>query len=65
MDPMQLDALLKVLNKLVSIQDKVFAVDAAPSEVSHEHFRKQGAKEVLSVIEGIRDGRIDMKEYLK
>lgn len=65
MDALQLDALLKVLNRLVDTQDVVFSLDTPPHEVANTHFRKQGVKEVLSYIEGIRDGRIDMKEYLK
>lgn len=63
--PEEIDVLIRVVKKITQV-DKAGKLkhSTQPHEISNVFFEQQGIKEVIGILEGMRDGYIKPKDIL-
>lgn len=65
--PEEIDVLIRVVKKITQIErgKKAYKPETMPHEISNVFFEQQGIKEVIRILEGMRDGHIKPKDILE
>jgi hypothetical protein len=59
-----IDAIIKVITKLC-VRPVEFKVYETPSTVAHEAFKQQGIRDVIAILDGIKNGNISVQDVMK